>query len=450
MSGSEIGDRLTFERLYASTPADCRRCDLLVIGSGIGLAVAAHLVDTYGGQFGSRIVVVDAGPLDVITHFAHSRFPRHPVLRLDEQRVGGRLTLWGMSAPRPRETELARWPYDVADLTRRFELFERLLGVADVTPLSDRALYSAVHARLRARFPDAPPPCQAPLAINRDGRRWSPVDRIPDLVESGLRLLPRTRCLRLVTRRRQVDKVELVTDRQRWTCRPRFVFLAVGTEQSVGLVRQITAAPLATEAADHHRIDLHGWLPADHFGNHTPDEGGIAVVLMPYESDGVPAHFEVKVAPRTLWQRGYMQSADNLRGADGDGVVYMQVQCVSAMADRLPHRDLLQVAMPLLPVMRPRDARLHAHLAERCVAIAEALDLAEPSICFRPLLTNHHCYGAYRVGKSVTSEFRSQHVDNLFILPPSAFVDVDDDANPTLKSLVLSSFAVDAVARELA
>lgn len=34
---------------------------------------------------------------------------------------------------------------------------------------------------------------------------------------------------------------------------------------------------------------------------------------------------------------------------------------------------------------------------------------------------------------------------NMFALPPLAYVDCEDDANPTLKSLVLSQYAMDAI-----
>jgi hypothetical protein len=164
---------------------------------------------------------------------------------------------------------------------------------------------------------------------------------------------------------------------------------------------------------------------------------------------GVPAHFEIKVAPRELWRRNYMQSADNLRGDDDDRTLYVQIQVVSAMAHRLPAHDLLNVNQPLSPVMHADDVTLHGELAAHALSIAKAIGLKDPRICFRPLLTNHHTYGAFRVGKAVTQEFRFQELDNLYILPPAAYVDEDDDANPMLKSLVLSSFAMDAVARDL-
>ena len=77
--------------------------------------------------------------------------------------------------------------------------------------------------------------------------------------------------------------------------------------------------------------------------------------------------------------------------------------------------------------------------------VAGSIGLSAPTFAFRPLTTNHHLYGALRVGSSVTKEFRFQGIENLFVLPPTAFVDCDDDANPTLKSLVLAQYAMDAI-----
>lgn len=78
--------------------------------------------------------------------------------------------------------------------------------------------------------------------------------------------------------------------------------------------------------------------------------------------------------------------------------------------------------------------------------MAGALGLVSPAFCFRPLLTNHHLYGAFRVGDAVSREFLFHRADNVYILPPTAYVEFDDDANPTLKSLILSQYAMDSVA----
>jgi hypothetical protein len=145
-----------------------------------------------------------------------------------------------------------------------------------------------------------------------------------------------------------------------------------------------------------------------------------------------------------------MQSSDNLRGQQDDATLYAQVQVVAAMHDRLPSEDLLHVGSSLSPVMSARDARFHGELVARMAQVTEAIGLRTPRYNYRPLLTNHHCYGAFRVGGAVTREFRWHDIENLYVLPPSAYVDLDDDANPTLKSLVLSQYAMDDVALAMA
>ena len=82
--------------------------------------------------------------------------------------------------------------------------------------------------------------------------------------------------------------------------------------------------------------------------------------------------------------------------------------------------------------------------------VAAVLGLAKPTFNLRPLLTNHHLYGAFRVGKAVGTDFRFCEAENLFILPPTAFVDENHDANLTLKSRVLARFAMDAIVQDFA
>ena len=111
---------------------------------------------------------------------------------------------------------------------------------------------------------------------------------------------------------------------------------------------------------------------------------------------------------------------------------------------------MLRVQGPLSPVMSARDAAFHGEVIETMRAVATAIGMPAPAFCLRPLLTNHHTYGAYRVGKAVSREFLFRGTDNLYILPPTAFVDEDDDANPALKSLVLSRYAMDDIAVRIA
>jgi hypothetical protein len=162
----------------------------------------------------------------------------------------------------------------------------------------------------------------------------------------------------------------------------------------------------------------------------------------------IPYHLEIKVAPSGLWARGYMPSGDNLRG-DFDGAsIWIQIQAISAMHDRFPAVDLLNVE-GIPPVMSARDASLHGEIVEVMRQVAAAVGLKQPTFAFRPLLTNHHTYGAFRVGQAVTPEFRFQGVENLYVLPPTAYVDLDDDANPVIKSRVLARFAIDDIVHQL-
>lgn len=445
---------LTAERIYCSRPGACRFVDVLIVGSAIGLAVVRYLLDQHSRLSSAplRVVVADAGPLDILTHMAHTRFPRGPFLKPWGDHFGGRLGFWGMSTPRPPDDILRRWPYDYGDLLSRFSAVETALGVPDPVPQSGGNLELHLLSHLRDLFPDNAFRV-APLAIDRDGRRYSPLDEIPDLVRDGVRLLPRFRCTRLIKAGRRVTTVRGVwMDGRMHTIKPRVVVLATGVEPSLQLVRQIVDGPLPLDAADHIRIDLHGRLPDGIFGAWSIDETGVAILIMEGRSRefGVPYHLEIKVAPLDLWRRGCMQSSDNLQGSDNPDTLYAQVQAVCAMHNRLPSGDLLRIHESLPPVMSAWDAAFHGEVVGTMRAVAAAIGLASPAFSLRPLLTNHHVYGAYRVGKAVSPQFLFRGTDNLYVLPPTAFVDEDDDANPTLKSLVLARYAMDDIALKLA
>ncbi len=445
---------LPAERTYGSRPPRCRFVDVLIIGSAIGLAVVRYLLDRYRRLSSAplRVAVADAGRMDILTHMAHTKHPRGPYLYPWGGHFGGRLGFWGMSTPQPPDDILRRWPYDYTDLLSRFRAVEAALGVPDPVPKSGGNLELHLLSHLRDLFPGNTVRV-APLAINRDGRRYSPLDEIPDLVRDGVHLLPRFHCTRLIKDGRHVTAV-----RGRWmdgrthTIKPRVVVLATGVEPSLRLVRQVVEGPLLLDAADHIRIDLHGRLPGGTFGSWSTDETGVAILVMECRGRefGVPYHLEIKVAPLDLWRRGFMQSSDNLQGSDSPDTLYAQIQAVCAMHDRLPSGDILRVQESFPPVMSARDAAFHGEVVETMRTVAAAVGLAAPTFCFRPLLTNHHVYGAYRVGKAVSREFLLRDTDNLYVLPPTAFVDEDDDANPTLKSLVLARYAMDDIALKLA
>ena len=138
-----------------------------------------------------------------------------------------------------------------------------------------------------------------------------------------------------------------------WTLRPQVVVLGVGVEASLPLVQQVSSCSIPIEAADHHRIDLHGWLPGGAWSGYSADEMGVAVLLMECLSQdaGLPYHLEIKVAPRELWNCGYMPSGDNLKGVHNPSALWVQIQAIAAMHDRFPTTDLLNVRGALSPVM---------------------------------------------------------------------------------------------------
>jgi hypothetical protein len=53
------------------------------------------------------------------------------------------------------------------------------------------------------------------------------------------------------------------------------------------------------------------------------------------------------------------------------------------------------------------------------------------------------------VGKAVATDLRLCGIENLYVLPPTSYVDVDEDANPVLKSRVLAQYAMDAIVRRM-
>lgn len=440
-----------YESLYCSPPEANLQPKLLILGSGVGLYAAEYFCQICPA-LASDVVVADLGGLDILTHIGNTDFPRFPLLRQGAPHFGGKLSLWGNSAPRPSGDVLARFPYPADDLARRFSQLERELGIDEPSPFSEGSLHSCVLERLAHAFSDF---CirPAPLAIDRFGRRWSPLGKIPDLAARGVKLLARFRCLGLEAAAQRVAAVRgrWLVDDQEYVIKPLVTVLALGVEHTLPFVRRLCKHALPVEAADHIRIDLHGSLPPGSFGSRDVEALGVAILLLEgLGRCGAPFHLEIKIAPQQLWRR-FMPSGDNLRGGDTGDTIYVQVQAIAAMHDRLPVKDLLNIGADteIPPVMSCRDASFHNELVALMTSVANALGLASPTFSFRPLLTNHHIYGAFRVGKAVSREFMFSGFENLYILPPTSYVDVDDDANPTLKSLVLSQYAMDAIAARL-
>lgn len=463
MSGSrssESPDRaypLAVENIYCQHPDSCRDVDVLFIGGGIGLSCVRHLQEHAERHLGEslRIAVVDAGPLDLLTHVANTKFPRRPIIEAGMERFGGMLSLWGVFVPRPPEPSLRTWPYPYDDLIRRFQRAEAEMGADDPLPMSGRILESELLDLLERQFPSCPTR-PAPVAIDCCGHRWSPLDQVPELHARGVKLVARLRIDRI-----EVHDGAVAAVHGRWlndhvcTLHPRTVVLGVGVERALPLLAQLsrdTGRSLRAECSDHLRMDLHGSLQAPAYAGTDAERLGIAAIIMECQSrSGVPYHIEVKVAPKRLWP-DYMPSGDNLRGANDGDAVWGQIQAISAMHDRFPATDLLYVGLntPIAPVMSSRDASLYGELIEMLQRVASVIGLDQPIFHLRPLLSNHHLYGILRVGRGVTPEFRMNDIENMYVLPPTTYVDHDDNANPTLKSRVLSQYAMeDVVLRRL-
>src|SRR5205823_2181293 len=131
------------------------------------------------------ILVVDAGPFDLPTHLGNTAIPRLQFILDGGKRVSGKLALWGVSTPRPQIQELKQWPYPLDSLLASFDAVEKEFAVSDSIPYSDRIIERAVIERLREVIPNATVR-RAPLAIDRFGHRWSPLDRVAELVRKGL------------------------------------------------------------------------------------------------------------------------------------------------------------------------------------------------------------------------------------------------------------------------
>src|ERR1700722_11241451 len=115
------------EREYCARPEDCLTPRVLFMGSAVGLYAAAYLADICP-SLRPGIVVADAGALDLLTHVSNTDFPRFPILREGAAHFGGKLCLWGTSAPRPPAEFLAQFPYAIEDLDHRFSMMEAELG----------------------------------------------------------------------------------------------------------------------------------------------------------------------------------------------------------------------------------------------------------------------------------------------------------------------------------
>jgi hypothetical protein len=198
-------------------------------------------------------------------------------------------------------------------------------------------------------------------------------------------------------------------------------------------------------ASDHIRIDGKGALPLIHFGAIAVDDLGIAVLLMECRARGssIPYHLQIKCAPSQL--RRHVPSGDNW-APPVEPCILVEIQAVAQMHGRLPAERARQ---RIVPLQQLPDVCLHGEIAELMMRVAEAIGLPDTPLEVRGLLTNHHLTGVLRIGRHVTPGLAVHGVNNLYVLAPTAYPDVDDDANPTLASRVLNAFAGRAIAKAL-
>lgn len=441
------------ENDYCTPPAECLEPDVAIVGSAIGTYAARQMIRAAQEEAGRipSVSVLEAGPFDLMGHVGdHPGYDRGGFIGRPE-RLGGKLMVWGVSTPRPRSRQLNDWLWDCEEIDTRFAQVEAELGVPEPIPMSAKDLELRLIAQLRNALPDANV-AVAPLAINSKGRRWTPLQHVPELHRAGVKFVSRFR----------VDMMELnagrVTalkgtwhDGRSYLLSPRHVVLAVGAERSIPFLRPFVNG-CGRHLRDHFRIDLHGFLPPGALGSGSPDDLGIAVLIAEFndgQDEQVPFHIEIKVAPVKLWRTGYMQSSDNLLAMHSDDTIYYQLQVVSAMNDPLPlSGDVLNVRDRIPEIMTTRDALLHGRLVAAADRVAKAVGVRSSTFTFRALTTNHHMYAAARIGREVDERFLVRGCANLTVLPPAAYFPHPCDANPTLKSLVGTQYAMESIARE--
>jgi hypothetical protein len=440
------------ENAYCSPPGQAQDADVVVVGSGIGLAAVQHFAQHLQQHSIPlpKIAVLDAGPFDLPCHLGDlPGFNRFPFIQQPE-RLGGKLSIWGVSIPWPRDDRLALYPYSVAELRRRFVAAATEMGGPEPIPKSGKDLELTLLNALRDEFYDGVVSI-APLAIDGHGTRWTPLKYVPRLVEAGVKLVTRFRVSGLERVGRRITAVRGCwgPDGIEYTFRPRAVVVAIGVERSLPLLSSTLGWDGDRPISDHHRVDFNAILPPDHFGARPVEQQGVAVLIVELTDDvdggNTPLHLEVKCAPLRLWRDGYMQSSDNLNGSHSDDTLYAQIQAVGAMKDTLPRCEFVN-ARGIRPAMSLRDARFQARIVQQMERVCYALRVPEPSVFFRPVTQNHHLYRACTVGFEVDHTFRSVDVPNLIILPPTAFFDHHCDANPTLKSVVVSQYAMEDLA----
>jgi hypothetical protein len=434
---------------------------LVVIGAGLGLDLAVQVSDLleeagHGPLKPGEISVFDAGPLDLTQHLGNSRLPRIDLIKQGFERVGGKTPFWGTVSYRPAKDRLEEWPYPYEVLESRFEGSEREMGVPEPIPSSGRLLDRALTGHFDLRFRNHPrvrSVRQAPIAMDHRGHRWSSLDRLSDLIERGVAIVPHARCTGLEVSQGKVATLRGVYRGTSFRCHPELVALAVGVDPALQLLRDVLPDGVHFQPADHMRIDGQGYVGPDLFTpGRSDDELGISVLNFDCGSrlSEVRFHIESKIAPVSNWS--LMPSGDNLRADRGDRRVLVQLQAIAEMNDRLPVSSLVRArrgSYQVQPDLSVRDFRLKKEIVDLMAEIADSLMVQGFSLRDRPLTANHHLYGLLRVGRGLGTDLAMEGLENSFVLAPTAFVDRDHDANPMLSSRVLNSFAADAIARKI-
>lgn len=444
------------ERAYCHTPADLDgTLRLAVLGSGLGLSFVWRLIqylESTDRQIDpGQIAVFERGPLDVLDHLGNSGLPR---IQLQETaglaRMGGRTPMFGGWCPRPAEDRLSQWPHDLDSTCQNFDDEERELGILEAIPLSGRRLDRDVTDRLSRKFSpgDAVREIRAgPLAINAAGHRWSSLDRLADILERGVTIIPHAQIHRLERDGSRVAAVHGGWFGHSFLCNPQVVVASVGVENTLALLGGVLPRGVDLIPGDHIRIDMSGWLPANHFAVSDPEELGVSALYMRCRSLRAPVdfHLQVKTAPKRYWSR-YMPGGDNLQSDPNDSRILFQIQGVGQLNERLRCSSVVRDLRRIHADVSLSDMHLHVEIAEIMdrAAAAIGLELRRPEI--RPLTLNHHLHGLLRINRGLTPELAVDGLENLYVLAPTAYPDSDDDANPVLKSLVVNRFAVKPVA----
>src|ERR1043165_2082795 len=444
----------TLEQAYCHSPRACQHLQIAVLGAGLGLDFIAQLCDILEARGEliepGTIAVFDAGPLDLLQHLGDSALPRYNLMKLGHGRIGGRTALWGTVGYRPDDDRLREWPYDFVQLDERFLAFEKEMGVPEAIPYSGGGLEEQVTHNLKAKFLGDSTVYKihrAHLAINATGHRWSALDRLRDLHEIGLRLIPHARCTKLVRQHNKIAAIEGTYFGEPFVCRPDIVVVAMGVHCAVALLNDVLPTNIPLLPADHIRLDIQGWMNDNDKWREDPATLGVCVENLRCRAreSKVKYHIEVKAAPKRLWPR-HMPSGDNLTTARSDNRILAQVQGIAEMHDRLSTKSILRLDARIHDAISLRDLEFKAEIAGKMSEVASAIGIIIPELRDRPLLTNHHEYGLMRIGRGLTVNLAVEDLENLYILAPTGFVDVDDDANPMLKSRVLNSFAAQAIA----